>query len=444
MTATDRDMTARQQFLDIDETTREQLREAWRVLEPELDGILDGFYAKVLGEPGLAEKVGGAHNVPRLKAAQTEHWRALFSATFDDAYMQRVTTVGMTHMRIGLEPRWYMGAYAFVLNRLTELAAKVSNKNTEKMAAMMKAVTKAVFLDMDLAIDTYFRAVQDDARAKLTEHADRFEADVMDMVDIVASSATELQATSQSMAVTAEQVGAQSNAASEASSMASSNVQTVASASEELSSSIQEISRLVGEAITVADAAMKEGESTQETVGQLSEASTKIGDVVKLISDIAGQTNLLALNATIEAARAGEAGKGFAVVASEVKSLATQTAKATEEISAQITEMQTWTQGTVMAIETITKTISKINEISTAISAAVEEQGAATSEISRSASEAAQGTDTVSSNISSVNQAASEAGKSANEVLEAASGLSQQSEKLKDSVSSFLIEIRAS
>ncbi len=193
----------------------------------------------------------------------------------------------------------------------------------------------------------------------------------------------------------------------------------------------------------IASQAVEEAQSTDAKVQHLSEAASKIGDVVKLISDIAGQTNLLALNATIEAARAGEAGKGFAVVASEVKSLATQTARATEEISSQITSIQGETQTSVDSIKSIGKTIAEINEIATTIASAVEEQGAATQEIARNVQQAAAGTSDVSANIGGVTQAASQTGAAATQVLASAGALSKQAETLRHEVDGFLANIRA-
>ncbi len=273
--------------------------------------------------------------------------------------------------------------------------------------------------------------------------ADSFEASVKDVVQGVSAAATQMQSNAQSMSATAEQTSRQSSAVAAASEEASTNVQTVASASEELSASITEISRQVSTSAKIAGQAVEEAERTNKSVQGLAEAAQKIGDVVKLINDIAGQTNLLALNATIEAARAGEAGKGFAVVASEVKSLATQTAKATEDIASQINAIQSATQHSVEAIAGISKTITEINQIATTIASAVEEQGAATQEISRNVQEASKGTSEVSTNISGVTQAAGETGQAANQVLGAAGELSKQSETLRREVDRFLSQIRA-
>ncbi len=287
------------------------------------------------------------------------------------------------------------------------------------------------------------QAKKEQRQAAIEQHIAVFEGSVRASLDTLASAATEMRATSQGMSAIAEETSAQATTVAAAAEQASANVQTVATATEELSSSVSEIGRQVTESTKIAGKAVEEAGRTNTTVQGLSAAAQKIGDVVKLISDIASQTNLLALNATIEAARAGDAGKGFAVVASEVKSLANQTAKATEEISAQVAAMQGATGEAVDAIKSIGGTIGTINEIATTIASAVEEQGAATQEIARNVQEAAQGTGQVSSTIAGVNQAAGETGAAANQVLVSAEELGKQTETLRADVDSFLANIRA-
>ncbi|MCP5364438.1 MAG: HAMP domain-containing protein [Hyphomicrobiales bacterium] len=291
------------------------------------------------------------------------------------------------------------------------------------------------------------QAKQQEAREKRARRMDDltagFDQSVAAVLQALGSSASQMQSTSQSMSATAEETSRQATSVAAASEQATTNVQTVASAAEELSASITEISRQVSDSARISSEAAEEAEKTQSNVKGLADAAEKIGAVVEMITDIAAQTNLLALNATIEAARAGEAGKGFAVVAAEVKTLANQTAKATEEISGQINGVRSEIDGTVGAIEGIVGTIGRINEIATTIASAVEEQGAATQEIARNVEQAAQGTQEVSSNICGVTQAAGEAGVAATQVLEAAKALAEQSESMKQFVETFLSDVRA-
>jgi methyl-accepting chemotaxis protein len=281
-------------------------------------------------------------------------------------------------------------------------------------------------------------------RARLIEKlTNEFDHDVSDVLRTVTSATTEMQATASSMTSTAEETSRQSTVVASASEEASMNVQTVATATEELSASVAEISRQVTQSANIAGRAVEDANRTNAQVRSLAEAAQKIGEVVSLINDIASQTNLLALNATIEAARAGEMGKGFAVVASEVKNLANQTAKATEEIAAQIGGIQQATGEAVKAIQSIGQTIGEINDIATTIASAVEEQGAATQEIARNVQQAAAGTQEVSTNIAGVSQAATVTGEAADQVLEAASELSKQSDTLRRKVETFLSAIKA-
>lgn len=273
--------------------------------------------------------------------------------------------------------------------------------------------------------------------------ANEFEGSVKYLVTNFATATEEMTTISQSMSVSAKETTALTGTVASASEMSSSSINSVAAATEELSSSINEISRQAGQAASIAGKAVTEANRSNDMVRSLDEAASKIGDVVGLINDIAGQTNLLALNATIEAARAGDAGKGFAVVASEVKNLATQTAKATEDISEQIKTVQEQTSNAVQAIGGIGTTIGRINEIATTISAAVEEQGAATSEISRSVQQAAEGAQNVTSNISSVNETANSTGQSASKVQDVAGKLVTDVGGLNDQVERFLKQVRS-
>ena len=280
-------------------------------------------------------------------------------------------------------------------------------------------------------------------RSDMMKLAAGFEAAVGEIVETVSSASTELEASAKTLTLTAERSQELATAVAAASEEASTNVQSVSSATEELSSSVNEISRQVQESARMAGEAVDQARVTNDRVGELSKAASRIGDVVELINTIAGQTNLLALNATIEAARAGEAGRGFAVVASEVKALAEQTAKATGEIGQQISGIQAATQESVSAIQAISGTIERLSEVASTIAAAVEEQGAATQEISRNVQQAAMGTQQVSANITDVQRGASETGSASSQVLSAAQSLSSDSNRLKLEVGKFLNSVRA-
>lgn len=327
----------------------------------------------------------------------------------------------------------------------TELEVEGSERGDEigDMAGAMEVFVANERERRDLESKESERSAQDAERAQdIQHHSTQFQAQMHELLGTIGGSVKGLQEAANNLNSGAQRTTTQSEAVAGAASEASANVETVASAAEELSASVAEISRQVSNSSEIVSQAASQADSTNERIQGLSKAASRIGEVVNLIQDIAEQTNLLALNATIEAARAGEMGKGFAVVASEVKTLANQTARATEEISGQISAIQQETQQAVDAISEITGTVGKINEITSSISAAVEEQGAATNEIARNVQEAARGTQGVSNNIAGVSEAASVTSTAADTVFTASEDLEKRAADLRQQVDDFLSTIK--
>ncbi len=377
-------------------------------------------------------------------------------------YWDSVMTVG----GIGLALLVLAGGIAFIIGRgivgplaaITSAMSRLANgdksvqvpdtDHRDEIGALARALAtfKANAMEMDrlrIEQEEAERRHREDQRKAQLALADRLEASVAAIAGAVATEAGKMARSATSLSSSADAAGQQANVVASGSEEASTNVQTVAAAAEELSSSIGEIGRQVSQASAVARQGAADAGTAQETVQSLAEAAAKIGQVVELITTIAAQTNLLALNATIEAARAGESGKGFAVVASEVKNLATQTARATGDIAAQITAVQAATDRAVGAIQGIGRTIVTISEASSVIAAAVEEQSAATQEISRNVEQAARGTQQVSSSIGAVRDGVEMTGEAAAEVRHAASELSSHAERLRNEVQGLLAQIRA-
>jgi len=323
------------------------------------------------------------------------------------------------------------------LGRKDELGEMAGAVEEFKLQAIAKAERDAA------TQDAQNREAGAARRAELIRFADNFETAVGAIVSNVSASAVHLEQAAGTLTRTAETTQSLSSQVADSSEGASSNIQSVASATEQLSASVAEIGRQVHESNRIAEAAVVQAQETDGRIGKLSRAAQQIGDVVKLITAIAEQTNLLALNATIEAARAGDAGRGFAVVAAEVKSLANQTAKATDEISSHISGMQDATQESVTAIKQIGATIAQISTIASSIATAVEEQGAATHEIARNVQNVAEGTREAAANIVQVNRGATETGSASEEVLSSAKALSSESTRLRAELGRFMANIRA-
>ncbi|WP_378800284.1 protoglobin domain-containing protein [Methylopila henanensis] len=438
------DANARLAFLQLDATAKADLGAAWTVVEPHLSDILDGFYRHLLGQPELAQRIRG--NEPRLKSAQAGHWARLFSGAFDAAYFDGARRIGMAHVRIGLEPRWYIGGYAYVQDRMFHAIGRSSRFSGDRAARMMRAIAKAVMLDMELAISTYQDKIMGDLAAKNAA----IEAAIDEFDRAVGASLTEMAGASSRMTATAatlEQAAAATDSRSDAVAGAAADtaaiVRSSAAATEELAASIREISGQAKRWLEAAQQASTEATRTSGTIAELAETTDRIGSVVGMISSIAAQTNLLALNATIEAARAGDAGRGFAVVAAEVKSLARQTAEATDEITSQIAAVQNSTRASVGDIARILDTISEIAVVAGSISAAVEQQEAATQEIASNAHGAAGHTGEVSASIMVVKQS-NEATTSASADVRAVAGdVKLRVDEIEAKVQDFFRKVRA-
>ncbi|MFC6791954.1 methyl-accepting chemotaxis protein [Methylobacterium komagatae] len=446
----------------------EKLKAAWAAYHAEVEPVMalarDGDQAKAL------EILGGKLN--ELQIAATQAIQDLVTLNARGAEVSRVQA-GEDYARVR---QLVVAVLALGLLMCAALAFVIVRGVTRGIASVVSPMTALAAGDLDAQVPQHRRkteigmiaaAIQvfkdgllrmraleaETAQARLAadeqrkigmrQLADSFEAAMGGIIGTVSSSATELQATAGAMSGTAAETAAQSSAVAAAAEIAASNVTTVAAAAEQLGSSVHEIGRQVDGSAAIARQAVADADQTGALVHELSGTVERIGDVVGLISSIAGQTNLLALNATIEAARAGEAGKGFAVVAAEVKELAGQTARATQDISVQIGRIQGSTGQAVAAIASITQRIREISATSTSIAAAVEQQGAATQEIVRNVTQAATGTGEVTDNIAGVASAAEETGAAATQVLGAASELSRQSEQLAHEMSRFLATVRA-
>jgi methyl-accepting chemotaxis protein len=460
------------EFLKIDNETVSFLKQFRGPLQENFDKIINAFYDHATAYPNLKQMFGSDANINRLKKAQGDHWMTLFEGTFGSNYMDKVNRVGQVHKMQGLEPRWYLGGYCFVMNALFDLAVDKYGDDPTQLKKVIQSLNKALFLDMDLVISTYFGSILGEikenadfvreASEQLNQTSNSMEqtaselselslstAQVTEQLDAniknVAAAVEESTANIQTVYNASESVSQNIAVVSNASNSISSTMQNVASAVEEMSSSVNtvaaaiaemsaslnEVSQSATQGANVASKAEGAAEKTKDTVDLLGRSAKEIDNVVEMIKNIAAQTNLLALNATIEAASAGEAGKGFAVVANEVKALAKQSAEATINIKNQIEEMQTSTDAAITAIKEIIGTIAEMNRINNTIASAVEEQTATANEISRSVSGAATAANEISRNIQStaegVEQVAQQVDQAGKGVLEITKNLEELS-----------------
>lgn len=413
---TDQTENARRAFAEIDQSVLTALSEIWPLVKSGLPLILDAFYDHISSAPETAIILKKGRSIEALKEAQTEHWQSVFNDGFNAGYFERARRIGTVHSRIGLTPRWYIGAYAFIQPRLFSLIAR-KHKRADTAARYCNAVAKAIAVDMDMALDAYNSSGEaEKLKQQVLNLADTLEREIDQTVEEVMLQAGRVAELTNSLAAAATEMAALVNEVRGATDITANNVNSVAAATEQLSASSQEIATQVSDSARLTSEATDSADSARAQVSALEEATKNISSVVDLINTIAAQTKLLALNATIEAARAGEAGKGFAVVASEVKSLAQQTENAIQDVSQHTAGVQNATRSSVEAITGIASKIAEVNGISSGVASAVEEQLAATTEIGRSSSEASDMTGQVAASIAKVAEHAERTSRSASTI----------------------------
>ncbi len=435
-------------YVRLDDETRATLQQIMPLIEAHGVRMLDVLYDHMNGWPDLKGMFATEERRAHARARQGEHWRRLFSAKYDEDYVQSVQRVALTHARIGLTPRYYIGSYLVVLEEMHALVLKEYRTRfggaaaRARAEAAIRAIDRAVLFDLQQVVGAYMGKQDDEYSQRLDDLSDQLGTVVSHFTGEVNMRAGALRQEASGLQHNAETATRQAELVAGGTERSSSEMQTVASAAEEITASIGEITRQTQQAAEVTSNAVETVRRATTIVESLNAAAGRIGDVVNLIQSIAGQTNLLALNATIEAARAGEAGRGFAVVAGEVKGLSAQTARATDDIRSQVTAVQGVVGQIATAMGEIAHTVDRVREVTAAIAGAVEEQSAVTQEISRSVASAAASAGSVSDGAREMQAVADRTAHNARGVTEASDGLLQAAHALEEQKTGFMDRIR--
>ena len=436
----DSSLTERLSFFAIDMSVQAVLADVHKPILTEIRPLLDEFYEHIWSFEATREIIRNKDRIEILKDKQIEHWKVLLSGVFGSEYMKKAKIIGDVHHRIGLKPNWYIGGYTFILSRIGTIIERVLPQDMHQLA--YSAISKALMLDLEVAITVYLEAADEEKAVSLNNLATGIEAQIQGSVGAIVDQTKSLQSSFSALSTTMGNLDKSIKSVSENSQNANDNMESVASATEELNASVREIERQASSSQATSDQAVEEAQRASDVVSGLSNTADQIGNVVQLISDIASQTNLLALNATIEAARAGDAGKGFAVVASEVKSLANETAQATASISNQIGEIQEAAKNAVKAIQDIGSVIDDMKANSTAIVNAVVEQSLATSQISANIQDAATGSQQVSTQLEGMVGEVADAENVAKTIRTSSDVAEQTAADLEKRVGQFVDELK--
>lgn len=444
------DWTAiRLDITEFDDAAKARLGELRPLFAKTVPSIVESFYRYVAKHELTIASLRDPQFIQDSIRLHLAHWDLIGRANFADELSKSALHICLHHQKVGLAPPWYMGTRMMFVS--TQLSKAVADSVTiprsrrsielalDRRAALRLTVATAAALDMEITTAGYFGSNRQIRKDAIASAKDRFNA----LITTLTAASRDLTGTAERLSSNTDNSMRLAGVVADASSNASSNVQTVAAATEQLASSVREISRQVADSSRVASDAVEQANRTNARINSLSQAANRIGDVVKLITSVAEQTNLLALNATIEAARAGDAGRGFAVVAQEVKALASQTAKATDEIGSQIAGMQAATQEAVSSIKTIGATIDQISAITTAIASSIDEQGKATQDISQNIQSAATRTSQVADTIAEVSKSSVETGAVSGHLLASAKSLSDDTARLESDIDGFLSSIAA-